>query len=534
MFKISEKRKMYVGFSVLLVLIIAFLIILHAEWYWLTGLLFVIIAVATYDKNQKKHTLLRNFPVLGHIRYILEFFRPEIQQYFIASDTSEQPFNRHVRSIIYQRSKGEDDTLAFGTSEDVKEVGYEWASHSLAPKHIQHVHSRVTIGNFQCKQPYLSSRLNISALSFGAISKNGIVALNKGAKKGGFYHNTGEGGLSDYHLHGGDIALQIGTAYFGFRTEDANFDPIKFKEKAQLESVKIIEIKLSQGAKPAHGGLLPKEKITDEIARIRGVGKDKDIESPPFHKAFSSPRELCFFIQKLRELSDGKPVGFKLCIGKRTEFIAICKAIIETKIYPDFITVDGMEGGTGAAPAEFANSLGVPLKEAIIFVHNCLVGFGIRKHIKIIAAGKNATSFDMVRNMALGADIINSARAMMMALGCIQSKQCNRNTCPVGVATQDPGLYKNLDIDEKAERVRKYHDVTIKHFMGIVGAMGIDSPDDIRPSSVYRRVDRDTALTLDEVYEFYQPNCLLQQETVPIKIKKFWKVANPDSFSFIR
>ena len=321
MFEISEKRKMYLGFGSLLLLLISFLVILHADWYWTIGLLFTIIAIGVYDIKQKKHTLLRNFPVLGHIRYILEFFRPEIQQYFIASDTSEQPFNRYVRSIVYQRSKGEDDTIAFGTSENVMEVGYEWGSHSLAPKHFKEVYSRVTIGNFQCKKPYLSSRLNISALSFGAISKNGISALNKGAKKGGFYHNTGEGGLSDYHLHGGDIALQIGTAYFGFRAKDSSFDPVKFKEKAQIESVKIIEIKLSQGAKPAHGGLLPKEKISDEIARIRDVEKDKDVESPPYHTAFSSPRELCFFIQKLRELSDGKPIGFKLCIGKRTEFI---------------------------------------------------------------------------------------------------------------------------------------------------------------------------------------------------------------------
>ena len=534
MSKISEKRKMYVGFGSLLLLIIAFLVILSADWYWTVGLLSMIIAIGIYDKKQKKHTLLRNFPVLGHIRYILEFFRPEIQQYFIASDTSEKPFNRHVRDMIYQRSKGEDDTISFGTAKDIMEVGYEWGSHSLAPKHLNDVCDRVTIGNFQCKKPYSSSRLNISAMSYGAISKNGISALNKGAKKGGFYHNTGEGGLSDYHLHGGDIALQIGTAYFGFRTEEGSFDSEKFKEKALLESVKIIEIKLSQGAKPAHGGLLPKEKISDEIARIRGVGKDKDVESPPCHTAFSSPRELCFFIQKLRELSAGKPIGFKLCLGKRTEFIAICKAMMETNIYPDFITIDGMEGGTGAAPAEFANSLGVPLKESIIFIYNCLVGFGIKKHIKIIAAGKSATSFDMIRNIALGADIINSARAMMMALGCIQSKQCSKNTCPVGVATQDPGLYKNLDVDTKAERVFKYHEATVKSFMEMVGAMGIDNPDDIRPSSIYRKVDKDTSSTLDEIYDFYQPDCLLKDDTVPVKIRKFWDAANPDSFSFIK
>ena len=534
MSKISEKRKMYVGFGSILLIIIAFLVILNASWYWTVGLIILLLAIGIYDKKQRKHTLLRNFPVLGHIRYILEFFRPEIQQYFIASDTSEKPFNRHVRDMVYQRSKGEEDTISFGTSKDVMEVGYEWASHSLAPKHLDDVYSRVTIGNFQCEQPYLSSRLNISALSFGAISKNGISALNKGAQKGGFYHNTGEGGLSEYHLHGGDIALQIGTAYFGFRTIDGNFDPVKFKKQANLESIKIIEIKLSQGAKPAHGGLLPKEKISDEIALIRGVGKDKDVESPPCHTAFSSPIELCLFIKELRELSGGKPIGFKLCIGKRTEFMAICKAMIETGIYPDFITVDGMEGGTGAAPAEFANNLGVPLKESILFVYNCLVGFGIKEHIKIIASGKNATSFDIIKNIALGADIINSARAMMMALGCIQSKQCSKNTCPVGVATQDPGLYKNLDVETKAERVYNYHTATIKNFMQMVGAMGLDNPDDIRPSSVNRRIDNDTSSTLDEIYDFYQADCLLKEATVPIKIRKFWNAANPKSFSFIK
>ena len=328
--------------------------------------------------------------------------------------------------------------------------------------------------------------------------------------------------------------MQVATAYFGFRTPEGNFCSDKFKEKAHLESIKLIEVKLSQGAKPAHGGLLPKEKITDEIALIRGVGKDKDVESPACHTAFSTPKELCYFIKELKELSGGKPTGFKLCIGKRTEFIAICKAIVETEIYPDFITVDGMEGGTGAAPAEFANSLGLPLKESIIFVYNCLVGFGIKKHIKIIASGKNATSFDMVHNIALGADIINSARAMMMALGCIQSKQCNKNTCPVGVATQDPGLYKNLDIDSKSERVFKYHDATIKNFMQLVGAMGLDNPDDIRPSSVNRRVSVDESATLDEIYDFYKADCLLKEDTVPIKIRKFWNAANPDSFSFIK
>lgn len=530
---ITERRKWYIGFGIILIFFLALLIIVQANWYWIFGLLGILLAITIYDRLQKSHTLLRNFPILGHMRYILEFFRPEIQQYFVASDDSERPFDRKTRTIVYERAKGIPDTISFGNDRDIMKAGYEWALHSLAPKHHADVDPRIIIGNEQCKQPYSASRLNISALSFGALSKNAIMALNLGAKKGNFLHNTGEGGLTEYHLQGGDVGLQVATAYFGFRTEDGNFDPDKFRQQAILPNVKLIEIKLSQGAKPAHGGMLPKEKITPEIAKIRGVGMDKDVISPPTHKAFSSPIGLCNFIAQLRELSDGKPVGFKLCIGKKTEFFAICKAMLQTKIYPDFIVIDGMEGGTGAAPSEFVNSIGMPLQEAVVFVHNALVGCNLRKHIRIIASGKNATGFDMVRMIALGADIVNSARAMMLALGCIQSKQCGNNTCPVGVATQNPRLFNQLDIKDKSERVYNYHKATVKNFTELVGAMGLENPSDIRPSSVMRRISDHEVRYFDEIYNYIDAGCLLDSATVPKEFKRFWENATPETFTFV-
>ncbi len=531
--QVTERRKWYIGFGIFAIFFFSLLVMIQVDWYWIFGVVGILAAVAIYDRLQRKHTLLRNFPVLGHMRYILEFFRPEIQQYFVASDDSERPFDRKTRTIVYERAKGIPDTISFGNDKDIMKAGYEWALHSLSPKHHANVDPRITIGNEQCRQPYSASRLNISAISFGALSKNAIMALNLGAKQGNFLHNTGEGGLTDYHLLGGDVGLQVATAYFGFRTEDGNFDPEKFRQQAMMPNVKLIEIKLSQGAKPAHGGMLPKEKITPEIARIRGVGMDKDVISPPTHKAFSTPEGLCNFIAQLRELSDGKPVGFKLCIGKKTEFFAICKAMLKTGIYPDFIVVDGMEGGTGAAPSEFVNSIGMPLQEALVFVHNALVGCGIRKKIRIIASGKNATGFDMVRMIALGADIINSARAMMLALGCIQSKQCGNNTCPVGVATQNPRLYKQLDITDKSERVYNYHKATVKNFTELVGAMGLENPSDILPSSVMRRISDHEVRYFDEIYEFVKPLCLLDPTTVPKQYQRFWEAATPDTFSFV-
>jgi glutamate synthase domain-containing protein 2 len=480
--------------------------------------------------TQRKHSILRNFPILGHVRFILEFFRPEIHQYFIADDQSEKPFDRDTRTVIYQRAKGALDTVPFGTDHDIRANGYEWVLHSLAPKHVSEVEPRITVGGPECKQPYYASRLNISAMSFGALSDRAVLALNNGARLGEFAHNTGEGGLSDHHLAGGgDIFWQIGTGYFGCRTKEGNFDEKLFTEKANLEQVKMIEIKLSQGAKPSHGGVLPGVKVSAEIARIRGVPMGKDVISPPAHTAFSTPEGLLKFVAKLRKLTHGKPVGFKLCIGRRHEFLAICKAMLSTKILPDFITVDGAEGGTGAAPLEYADRIGVPLEEGLIFVNNALVGIGVRDKIRVIASGKVATGFDMVHKLALGADMCNAARAMMMSIGCIQSRQCNNNTCPVGVATQNPKLAKGIVVKEKMHRAKSFHDATIKSFLEMVGAMGWTNPSELTPDQIVRRVSQDKVSNLSEIYEFLKSGDLLKK-TLPKAYAEDWKKANAKRF----
>ncbi len=534
------RRKWYLGFGILLIAfvaaVIALLLLVHADPWWVYGWLILVFGslglIAIYDLLQRKHTILRNFPILGHMRYILEFFRPEIQQYFVATDTSERPYNRQQRSLIYSRAKKAEDTLAFGTEHDINTVGYEWGLHSLAAKPHKEVEDRITVGNHLCKQPYSASHLNASAMSFGALSKNAVMAINKGAKMGNFYQNTGEGGLTEYHLQGGDVVLQIGTGYFGFRTHDGNFDPEKFKQKASHESVKMIEIKMSQGAKPSHGGVLPKEKLSKEIAAIRDVPLGEDVISPPTHKAFSTPEELCHFLTKLRELTDGKPVGFKLAIGRKTEFLAICKAMLKTEVYPDFITVDGAEGGTGAAPAEFTNYLGLPLEDALAFVHNALVGCNIRQYIRIIASGKHVTGFDMVKRMAIGADMINVARPMMMAVGCIQSRTCNTNTCPVGVATQKKRLIRALNVEDKKTRVYHFHDKTIKSFLEIVGGMGFNSPLDIKASRIMRRTGTNTVASLESIYHYATPGSLLDHndQSIPDQLAPFWRNAQSNSF----
>ncbi len=378
-----------------------------------------LIALGLWDFFQKKHSVLRNFPIVGHARYILEMIRPEVNQYFIESNTDGVPFSREQRSVVYQRAKKHLDTLPFGTQMDVYEIGYEWLNHSLNPVHVDMRDLRIRVGGPQCQKPYSASILNISAMSFGALSKNAVMALNEGAKMGNFAHNTGEGGISSYHQHGGDLIWQIGTAYFGCRTEDGEFCPKQFAEKSKMDQVKMIEIKLSQGAKPGHGGILPAAKISKEISEIRNVPLGKDVISPPAHKEFSTPLGLLEFVKKLRDLSGGKPIGFKLCVGKRREFLAICKAIHKSGIYPDFITVDGGEGGTGAAPLEFSNHIGTPLIAGLIFVHNALVGFSHRDKIKVISSGKIASGFGIIKQLSIGADLCYSARAMMMAVGCI-------------------------------------------------------------------------------------------------------------------
>ena len=522
------RRQWYLGFSVLLLLLLALFTMLHSIG-WFIALLIPLILLWIYDVFQTKHSILRNFPVLGHVRYFFEFLRPEIQQYFIATDESELPFNRENRSLIYQRAKNVRDTIPFGTERDILSVGYTWALHSLAPKHLSEVETRIWVGGPDCIKPYNASRLNISAMSFGALSANAIMALNKGAMIGGFAHNTGEGGLSPYHLQGGDIIFQIGTAYFGCRDNDGNFNDAEFVIEATREEVKMIEIKLSQGAKPSHGGILPAAKLTEEIARVRKVSMGKDVQSPLAHNTFDNPVGLLLFVKKLRELSGGKPIGFKLCLGRKDEFLAICKAMIKTNILPDFITVDGAEGGTGAAPVEYSNFIGTPLESGLVFIHNALVGINVRDKIRIICSGKITNGFDLLTNIALGADLCNSARAMMMATGCLQSKQCNANTCPTGVATQNKRLQYGLVVDEKKHHVANFHRNTIKSFLEMVGALGLDNPSDLRPFHIMRRIAVDEVKSFDKIYDYFEPGQLLGS-SIPESYKADWERADPDKF----
>lgn len=483
------------------------------------------------DVTQTRQSILRNFPVIGHGRYLMELIRPEINQYFVESNKDGVPFDRERRSIVYQRAKKQLDTLPFGTQSNVYAQDYEWINHSLAPKPVPHEPPRVLIGGPGCKQPYSASLLNVSAMSYGSLSKNAILALNQGAKSGGFYHNTGEGGLSPHHLApGGDIVWQIGTGYFGCRNHDGSFNEEKFAKRATIPTVKMIEIKLSQGAKPGHGGILPASKLTDEIIAIRDVEPGKDVISPPAHSEFSTPEGLLQFVQRLRDLSGGKPVGFKLCVGKRREFMAICKAMLKTGILPDFITVDGGEGGTGAAPVEFSNSVGTPVKEGLVFVHNTLTGIGVRDKVRVIAAGKVTTGFHMVTLFSLGADVCNSARAMLFALGCIQALRCNSNKCPTGVATQDPELVKGLYVPDKAIRVANFQRETVHSFLEVVGAAGLSHPGELRPWHIMRRTTPTEVKNYDEIYGFLKPGSLLSPD-LPAGYARAWQAAQAETFA---
>ncbi|MFT4648274.1 MAG: glutamate synthase domain-containing protein 2 [Glaciecola sp.] len=498
---------------------------------WLAvALVLILLGIAMFDATQRRHSILRNFPLLGRVRYLFEMIRPEIQQYFVEADTDGLPFNRERRSVVYQRAKKAMDTLPFGTQLDVYAPGYEWISHSFMAKHPSATAPRVLIGGDTCKQPYSSSLLNIAAMSYGSLSANAVEALNRGARDGGFAQNTGEGGAAPFHLNpGGDLIWQIGTGYFGCRDADGKFDQEKFQEAAKHPSIKMIEIKLSQGAKPGHGGILPGAKVTEEIAEIRGVPIGKDVLSPPTHSAFRTPVEMLHWIEKLRKLSGGKPVGFKLCVGRMDEFMVLCMAMRSSGKHPDFIVVDGGEGGTGAAPLEFSNSVGMPLNEGLVFVHNCLVGFALRERIKIIASGKVITGFDMVTKLALGADLCYSARAMMMAIGCIQARRCNANDCPAGVATQKKSLMQGLDVDDKAPRVHSYHEETIQSLLELVGASGLDAPSEITPHHIMRRVQGTVVRSYFDLYPFIERGALIA-DPVPEAYEEVWRRASRNQF----
>lgn len=502
------------------------------SFLWLTAILAVLLAIAIYDRFQNKHSILRNFPLVGRARWIIESMRPFIQQYILEPNTGGAPIQRMFRSIVYQRAKNSLETIPFGTQLDTYRDGYEWIGHSLSARDVEQLDCspRVTIGGKDCKQPYSASILNISAMSFGSLSKNAILALNKGASIGGFYHNTGEGGLSPYHLeHNGDVVWQIGTGYFGCRSEDGTFDPEQFAKNANLDSVKMIEIKLSQGAKPGHGGILPAHKNSPEIAKIRGVEPYTQVDSPARHSAFKTPLEMMTFITQLRDKSNGKPIGFKLALGRRSEFVALCKAMIDTGVTPDFITVDGGEGGTGAAPLEYSNSIGTPLKEALAFVDDILTGFGLRQQIKVIASGKIITGFQLVKHLALGADVCNSARGMMLALGCVQSLTCNTNRCPTGVATQDEKLAKGLVVEDKFERVRSFHQKTVHVVADMLSSTGLMHPSELNRSHIYRRVSQEEVKRFDQIYPLVSDGSFIAGQ-VPERYKLELQESSASSF----
>jgi glutamate synthase domain-containing protein 2 len=499
-------------------------------WIVLAVVFALIVATGVHDLVQRKHSILRNYPVLGHVRFALEAVRPELQQYFIERNFDGRPYDRDTRSSIYQRAKGVKDEQGYGTERDVTQPGYEWLLHSIHAQEPPKELPRVRIGGPDCSKPYDMALLNVSAMSFGALSASALRALNQGAAAGGFAHDTGEGGLTRYHLEGGAAVIwELGSGYFGARTKDGNFDSGEFRDKAAHENVRLVSLKLSQGAKPGIGGQLPGPKVTKEIAAARDVPAGQPCVSPAAHKVFSTPRELVQFIARMRELADGKPTGFKLCVGSRRELLGICKAMVAEGITPDFIVVDGAEGGTGAAPMEYADHVGTPLTEGLMTMHNALVGTGLRERIRIGASGKVATGSDIVKRLAQGADYTNAARAMMQAVGCIQSQECHLNTCPVGVATQDPKRARALDVPDKTERVRSYQAAAVAEAMRMVASMGLDGPHQLGPQHIMRRVDEHRTLTYHELYDWLEPGELLSDPRASWAAD--WAAANPDSFA---
>ncbi|HTC02260.1 MAG TPA: FMN-binding glutamate synthase family protein, partial [Xanthobacteraceae bacterium] len=482
------------------------------------------------DLTQKSHAVLRNYPISAHLRFLLEEIRPEMRQYFFESEKDGMPFSRDTRAVIYQRAKMVLDKRPFGTQEDVYREGYEWIHHSVAPKAHAGGKFRITVGGPECAKPYSASVFNISAMSFGALSPNAVRALNAGARKGGFAHDTGEGGVSSYHReNGGDIIWEIGSGYFGCRNPDGSFNPEEFARVASDDQIKMVELKVSQGAKPGHGGVLPAAKVSEEISKIRGVSMGEDCISPAYHRAFSTPLQMMAFIGEMRRLSGGKPAGFKLCIGHPWEFLAICKAMLETGIYPDFIVVDGNEGGTGAAPLEFMDHMGMPMREGVNFVHNALVGINARGRIRIGAAGKIATAFDLARAMAIGADWCNSARGFMFALGCIQSQSCHTDKCPTGVSTQDRVRQRALVVPDKAERVFNFQRATIEALAELVAAAGLDHPTQFSPAHFSRRVSPNEVKSFTELFPTLTPGELIAG-TSDKRFETAWAMASAKEF----
>ena len=497
-------------------------------WFLLVAVAVVLIVVGVHDLTQKQHAILRNYPVIGHMRFLMEGIRPELQQYFIERNFDGRPYDRNTRSSIYQRAKGAQEEQPFGTERDLYAVGYEYLVHSSRPVDAMTEAPRVRIGGPDCTQPYDMALLNVSAMSFGSLSANAIRALNQGAALGGFAHDTGEGAISPHHRHGGDLVWEVGSGYFGCRTPEGRFDADVFAAKAADPQVKMINLKLSQGAKPGLGGVLPGRKVNAEIAETRGVPVGETVVSPAYHPEFSTPRELVRFVARLRALAGGKPVGIKLCLGSRVDLLAVCKAMVEEGTTPDFIVVDGAEGGTGAAPMEYADHVGMPLTEALMTVHDALVGVGLRHQVKVGASGKVATGVDVVKRLIQGADFTNAARSMMMAIGCIQAQTCHTNTCPVGVATQDPKRVRALDVPDKTERVASYQREVVGAAVGIVASMGLRSFDELEPRMLRRRVDHGTISSYVDLFDYLAPGQLLTDP--PPSWRADWEAADPDVF----
>ena len=500
---------------------------------WLLALpLAVLVALGIIDLQQTHSAVRRNYPLIGRVRFLAEDLRPFVRQYFVEDDNQEVPFSYAQRTLVYQRSKGVLDKLPFGTERDLYAAKHEWINHSLAPTTPDLENFRVSVGGERCSKPYSASVMNISAMSFGSLSANAVLALSRGAARGGFYHDTGEGGLSDYHLEGGgDLVWEIGSGYFGCRNDAGGFDPERFAARAHHPRVKMIEVKLSQGAKPGHGGILPGLKVSAEIAHARGVPQGQDCVSPAAHSAFSTPLELLQFLDQLRKLSGGKPVGFKLAIGHPWEWFGIAKAMLQSQLLPDFIVVDGAEGGTGAAPMEFADNVGLPLREALLLVHNTLVGCGLREQIRIGAAGKVISAFDLARTLALGADWCNLARGFMFSLGCIQSQHCHTGRCPTGVATQDPDRQKALDVADKAARVQQFHQNTLHALAELLGAAGLENPAQLGPEHIMHRLPTGEI----RAYAFYYPQlaegALLNGGVDLSPYREFWAKASAERFN---